>query len=120
MNDFTQLRVYRLSIVLAGAVYEFTSTLPDSERWGLVRQLRRTAVSVPANIAEGAGRGDKRDFARFVRIAIGSMCEMQSHLDVCIECGIGDAAMVPGIVATIRDVRRQSHSLERSLRSTVP
>lgn len=115
MNDFTQLRVYSDSVRLTASVYEFSGTLPRAERWDLSRQLRRAAVSVPANIAEGAGRGDAKDFARFVRIAIGSLCELQSHLDVCTACDIGEEQMIPEIIEVIRKVRRQCHALERSL-----
>ena len=117
VHDFERLRVYRDSIRLTASVYAFTGTLPSSERWDLRRQLRRAAVSVPANIAEGAGRGDARDFARFVRIAIGSLCELQSHLEVCSEVSLGDTGRIPTLVDEIVRVRRQSHTLERSLSS---
>ncbi len=115
MNDIDRLRVYRESVNLTASVYRFTETLPTSEQWDLTRQLRRAAVSVPANIAEGAGRGDARDFARFVRIAIGSMSEIQSHLDVCVVCDLGDTSQVPELIAAIGRLRRQCYRLEQRL-----
>ena len=79
---FEQLKVWQKSQDFADLVYDATEFFPRTERFGLTSQLRRAAVSVSSNIAEGSGRGSKRDFSRFVEIAFGSVCEVvsQSHL----------------------------------------
>ena len=73
-------------VVLA---YKFATTLPASENYGMISQIQRAATSIPANIAEGYGRGSKLDFARFVDIALGSTRELQTHLEICQRLGIG-------------------------------
>ena len=74
------LRVWQDGMSLAEDVYHLTANMPAHERFGLVRQMRRAAVSIPANIAEGAGRSSKPDFVRFLSIARGSLSELETHL----------------------------------------
>ena len=77
MRDYRRLTVWEKAHALALDVYAVTKTFPDTERFGLSAQMRRCAVSVPSNIAEGCGRGTDADFARFVRIAAGSANELE-------------------------------------------
>jgi len=79
---FEKLDVWQKSVEMADAVYRLTQEFPDSERFGLANQMRRTAVSVCANIAEGSGRGSNRDFSRFIEVAYGSLMELVSHLHI--------------------------------------
>ena len=74
------LQVWRLAMELAGQVYELCRSLPSSEQYGLVSQMQRSAVSIPSNIAEGYGRESKQDFQRFLYIARGSACELETQL----------------------------------------
>ncbi|MBX3377564.1 MAG: four helix bundle protein [Phycisphaeraceae bacterium] len=67
---------------LAAEIYRETSSMPGSERFGLTNQMRRAAVSVPSNIAEGFGRASRPEFLRFLRMARGSLFELQSHLHI--------------------------------------
>jgi four helix bundle protein len=80
-----ELQVWVESMQLAVEVYRATLKMPADERYGLTSQLRRAAAAVPANIAEGAGRGSSADFARFVTIARGSLAELETHLLLCQE-----------------------------------
>ncbi|NIM98448.1 MAG: four helix bundle protein, partial [Deltaproteobacteria bacterium] len=77
MKDFRKLKVWEKSHHLALSVYRETTSFPDHERYGLTSQLRRAAVSIPTNIAEGCGRGGDAEFARFLQIAYGSAAELQ-------------------------------------------
>ncbi len=79
MFNFEKLDVWREAIALADAVYRVTKEFPVCERFGLTGQMRRAAVSVSSNIAEGASRHSKIDFARFVEIAAGSLFELVSQ-----------------------------------------
>jgi len=76
-QTFRDLIAWQQGKALAREVYEITRLFPDEERFGLLIQLRRTAVSVPSNIAEGRGRGSKKDFAHFLMQARGSLYEVE-------------------------------------------
>jgi four helix bundle protein len=80
MQDFRQLKIWERAHQLTLAVYSNTASFPHEERYGLTSQIRRVAVSIPANLAEGCGRGGDADFRRFVQIAMGSACELEYHL----------------------------------------
>ncbi len=79
------LRVWREAITLARQLYQFVERLPAREQFGLAQQLRRAAVSIPANIAEGAARGSRREFLHFLSIAQGSLAEANTHLTLASE-----------------------------------
>jgi four helix bundle protein len=93
---------------LVTQTYELSGAWPRVERFGLVSQTRRAAISVPANIAEGAGRGTNADFARFVRISIGSICELETLLFVAEDLGYSTPA-------DCVETRRQATSLRLRL-----
>lgn len=78
MRDFRDLKVWRRSMLLAEEVYAATRDFPKDELFGLVGQLRRAAVSIPSNIAEGHGRASDKNFALFLTQARGSLCELQT------------------------------------------
>ncbi|MEX2176639.1 MAG: four helix bundle protein [Pirellulaceae bacterium] len=80
MFKFEKLEVWQLSIVFADRVYAVTSAFPGEERFGLTSQLRRAAVSISSNIAEGSSRSSDSDFARFIEIAYGSLMEVVSQI----------------------------------------
>ena len=90
VQDFRKLRAWREAIQLAGVVYRVTDGFPEDERYSLTAQMRRSAGSIASNIAEGCGRETKRDFARFLRMAYASACEVETHAHVALEAGIGD------------------------------
>ena len=82
MFGFEKLEVWQRAIEFADDVYTCTRGFPDSERFGLTSQMRRAVVSISSNIAEGSGRGSKRDFGRFVEIAYGSVMEVVSQAQI--------------------------------------
>ncbi|MCI0334347.1 MAG: four helix bundle protein [Planctomycetes bacterium] len=79
MQDFRNLDVWKKSHELMLAVYRASRSFPDDERFGLTSQLRRATASIPANLAEGCGRGSDADFGRFVQNAMGSSSEVEYH-----------------------------------------
>lgn len=82
MRPDHQLRVWQEAMGLATRLYRLTETFPADERFGLISQVRRAAVSVPSNIAEGAARGTRKEFVRFLVIARGSLSELDTQLRV--------------------------------------
>jgi four helix bundle protein len=80
MKDFRELKVWEKGHQLTLDVYRMTHNFPSDERFGLTSQLRRASASIPANIAEGCGRGSDQDFARFLQMAMGSASEVEYHI----------------------------------------
>ena len=79
-----RLAVWRKSVDLVVETYKVTKTFPTEERYGLTDQVRRAAVSIPANIAEGAGRRTKKEFINFLHISQGSLSELDTHLEIAL------------------------------------
>jgi four helix bundle protein len=84
MFNFEKLDVWQEAIQFADEVYKLTATFPGEERFGLTSQMRRAAVSVSSNIAEGSSRASRSDFARFVEIATGSLFEVVSQASISL------------------------------------
>ena len=99
-----KLDVWKLSMEMCGDVYQLCRMLPEDERYGLSSQMRRAVVSVPSNIAEGASRGSRKEFARFLGVAQGSLAELETQLELC------------GSILKLLDPVRVSDALEKSNR----
>jgi four helix bundle protein len=80
LQDFRNLKVWHKGHQLTLLIYQTTRTFPKEELYGITSQLRRSSASIPANIAEGCGRGTDRELARFLQIAMGSASELEYHL----------------------------------------
>lgn len=93
-RDVSRLVVYRLAHETVLDVYRLTEALPDVERFGIQSQLRRAAVSIPANLVEGASRRNERDWVRFLEIALGSASETRYLLLLTVELGMLQASNV--------------------------
>ena len=88
IERFEDLRVWQEAIALVAAVYRVTGAFPPAEQLGLTSQLRRAAVSIPSNIAEGWGRGSRADYTRFLRVARGSLYEVKTQLIIAQRSGL--------------------------------
>ena len=84
IKSYRDLDVWKKAMELAEAVYCVTVDFPENEKFGLTSQLRRAAVSVPSNIAEGAGRAGRGDFIRFLSIARGSLSELETQITLAV------------------------------------
>lgn len=115
MKDFRDLKVWEKAHRLALSIYRVTSTLPAEERYGLTSQLRRAAASIPANIAEGCGRGGDPEFARFLQISMGSASELEYHLLLAHDLGFTDSATHQDLDTQTTEVKRMLASLIRKL-----
>jgi len=80
MQDFRNLQVWRKAHEFTLSAYRATAVFPKDEQFALTAQIRRAALSIPANIAEGCGRGSDADFARFLQMAVGSASELEYHM----------------------------------------
>lgn len=117
MRDFRSLDVWKKSHQLALAIYKASAGFPTSELYGLTSQVRRAAASIPANIAEGCGRGSDRDFARFLQIAIGSASELEYHLILARDLGFLEPAQQDVLEQSTTEVKRMLSGLMKKLRT---
>jgi four helix bundle protein len=118
MQNYRQLSVWRFAHALALNVHRLTAIIPRQHNGGLISQLRRAALSVPANIAEGSSRESNRDFAKFLVIAIASSSELEYHLQFS-----GDANLIPrhecdARLTEVVQVRRMLIGLLKRVRSS--
>ncbi len=83
MNYFKELKVWQKAMDLVTEIYLSTQNFPKEETYGLISQIRRSAISVPSNIAEGCGRKTNKDFSNFLGMALGSAFELETQLTIC-------------------------------------
>ncbi len=113
--SFRDLTTWQKSMRLAEVCYSITDTMPRSEQFGLTPQIRRSAASIPANIAEGHNRHARMAYGNFVGIALGSVAELESHLELAVRVGILTRAQVEPALALADEVGRMLRCLSRAL-----
>jgi len=116
VQRFKDLTVWKRARDLVLRIYDATRLFPSEEKFELTRQIRRAAISICANIAEGRGRQSDRDFARFLWMAYGSANELESHLIVARDLGFLQLLEEETLERTIDEVRRMLHGLMNSLK----
>jgi len=120
MQDFRNLRVWQAAHALTLETYRETSTFPSSEQFALTSQIRRAAISIPANLAEGCGRGSDRDFGRYVQIAIGSASELEYHLLLAADLFFISTARYDELRCRLIEVKRMLIKLALRLKAVRP
>jgi len=111
LKHFQELKVWQRSHALVLDVYRLSSGFPSAERFGLVSQLRRAAVSVPTNIAEGAKRQRRQNYARFLNISEGSLAETGYLLLLSRDLGYSRPAATENLLAEVDQISRMIHAL---------
>ena len=114
MHNYKELEIWKKSISLAEKVYELTSQFPLEEKFGLISQLKRASVSVPSNIAEGAGRNTKGEFNQFLGIAVGSLFELETQLILSKRFRFIDQIQTE--IDEIDNLRKMIFGLQKSLK----
>ena len=115
MFRFEKLEVWQRAIVFADRVYEVTQPFPGDERFGLTSQMRRAAVSISSNIAEGSGRFSDKDFAHFVEIAYGSLMEVVSQGQIAVRRSFLTTAHHDELYLHAEELARMLSGLRNSL-----
>ena len=108
MHNYKNLHIWKESIKLAQKIYELTSTFPANEKYGIVSQMTRAAVSIPSNIAEGSGRSTPKEFANFLSIALGSLFELHTQIVICEQIGYFETE-------TVKQLEIQTYSLQQQI-----
>jgi four helix bundle protein len=120
MMDFRRLAVWQKAHGLALEVYRATGRFPRDEIYGLTGQLRRGTSSIPANLAEGCGRGGDIEFRRFRSIALGSACELESHLLLAKDLGLLAPDRRGDLEAQVQETKRMLVGLMQKRTSASP
>jgi four helix bundle protein len=114
-SSYKDLIVWQKSIQVVTTVYRLTANFPVDERFGLISQMRRAAVSVPSNIAEGQARRTTPDFIRFISTAEGSLAELDTQIVISIELNYCSSEAAKELYGLVDEIRRMLNALRRSL-----
>jgi len=114
-QNYKDLVVWQKGISLAKATYRLTTKFPAEEKFGLVSQMRRAAISIPSNIAEGQARHTTGEFIQFISHAEGSTAELETQLILSIELGFAHANGTKPMFVLLDDIRRMLNGLRRKL-----
>jgi four helix bundle protein len=114
-----KLDVWKLSMVLSKVTYDVTSGFPDAERFGLVSQMRRAAVSIPSNLAEGAARTSENEFRHVLSIARSSLSELDTQYDLSHQLGLIEEKARSDIDTLLVRVDKMLYALQRSFEKPV-
>jgi four helix bundle protein len=120
MKNHKDLEVWKEAVELAVACYDITRTFPQVEQFGLASQMRRAAISVASNIAEGAARAGSKEFVQFLYISLGSASELDTQIEIAKKIGLGNVADIETLQLKVNGVSRMLQGLIRSVRRRTP
>jgi four helix bundle protein len=106
MRDFKKLKIWQKGMELVMGVYELWAQLPADERFGLKSQITRATVSIPSNIAEGSAKKSKKDYVRFLEIALGSLYELETQLLMIDQLGFGDKQLRMSLLSVVDEEQK--------------
>lgn len=118
MKSHKDLEVWRAAIDLAKDIYEPTKSYPKDEQYGIVSQMKRSAVSIASNIAEGAARQGTKEFVQFLYIAVGSANELDTQLEISKVAGMADTEHLDALQAQVTRITMMLRGLIRSMKTT--
>ena len=118
MHNYNNLQIWQEAMDIVEIVYRTTSLFPAEEKYGLYSQMNRAAVSIPSNIAEGAGRKTDKEFSHFISIAIGSMYELHTQIILCERIGYIDHIASVQIQDRLDNLQRMAISFKKKLDTT--
>ena len=118
MKDYKDVTVWQRSMQLAEEIYKIVRFLPREELFGLSNQMKRAAVSIPSNIAEGYGRESKNDYLHFLRIARGSLYEVETQLYLCLRIGFFEEQQTELAFSYCREIGKMLNVLLRNVQAS--
>ena len=116
MHTLNDLKIWHKAIDLATDVYRLTAKFPKEEKYGLTAQIRRCAVSIPSNIAEGAGRNSDNEFCYFLGVSYGSAYELQTQLIISRNLGLIEDSSTAPALDEITQLQKMNYALQNSLK----
>lgn len=118
MHNFKELKVWQEAMILAKEIYTATKKFPSEEKYSLVSQINRCSISIPSNIAEGAGRGTNKEFNQFLNIALGSAFELETQLLLSNEFNYISKEQTLILTEKVCKVQRMINGLKKSVLKT--
>ena len=115
MHKYKELKVWQKSMNVTADIYNITKALPDRKKFNLISQLCRSAVSIPSNIAEGAGRHSKKDFSNFLSIALGSAFELETQIILTEKLNYLTKTQIDQILSQLTEIQSMILGLKKSL-----
>lgn len=117
MHNLKELKIWNKAIDLTVEVYKATTDFPSEEKYGLTSQIRRSAVSIPSNISEGAGRNSNKEFVQFLGIANGSSYELQTQLIIASRLALISESTVSPLLNIIDEIQKMNYRFQETLSS---
>ncbi len=118
MNNYQDLKVWQKAMNLVENIYQVINTFPNEEKFGLVSQMKRSSISIPSNIAEGAGRNHQKEFRNFLSIANGSTSELETQIILASKLNFINDNETEKLVSQCVEIRKMNYALQRSLQKT--
>jgi four helix bundle protein len=115
MHKLEDLKIWKKSIELTKSVYLLVSGLPSDEKYGLNSQIKRSSISIPSNIAEGAGRNSNKEFKYFLSVANGSAYELQTQLILSVELNLITKEKVNPVIDVCIEIQKMNYSFQQKL-----
>jgi four helix bundle protein len=115
IHDFKDLKIWQKGMDIAEKCYFLTKSFPRDELYGMVQQIRKSAASIPANIAEGYGRRSTAEYIRFLNIAQGSVNELETHIILSERVGLSEQKHIEKIISLLREESRMIIALIKKL-----
>lgn len=112
---YRELKIWQKAMCLTTEIYTVTQSFPQTEKFGLISQLRRASVSIPSSIAEGSQRTSDKDFFNYICIAKGSLAELETQIILSHEFSYIDNSVLNSIHAKVQELQRMLHSFGQSL-----
>jgi four helix bundle protein len=111
LESYRDLKVWKLGMKIAAQSYHLTKGYPKEEQFGMTSQIRRASTSIPANIAEGYGRGNRGEYVQFLKIAQGSLKELETHLLLSVQVGLAEERVVTPLLSLREDQGKMLRTL---------
>lgn len=117
MHKYKDLKIWNKAIDLVVDVYQATSNFPKEEKYGLTSQIRRSAVSIPSNIAEGAGRNHDKEFIQFLAISNGSNYELETQVIVASKLALLSPELAEGLCQQLNEIQKMNYNFQEHLQT---
>lgn len=119
MHNLKELKIWNKAILLSVAVYKATTNFPKEEMYGLTSQIRRSAISIPSNVSEGAGRNSKKEFIHFLGIANGSSYELQTQLIISNKLNLITDEILQSLLKEIDEIQKMNYTFQKTINNQI-